>query len=148
MIDKDKCFAALERIRPNLSKDEYTEFKKLCSQGISISQLFLEEIPTNGVCTHTDAVEYIKEETNQMQRIYGVYNMNDISIPEHVMYEDKEESYHHGLPKGYTGVTGAVKFFVEWLEGHHPSLGCMYGAPNTVPSIELYKSIAEGAIEA
>jgi len=148
-INRFKCLEALEDNQVNLSQDEYTEFHKLCEQGVSIAQLFREEIPRYGVCKLQDANDYIAEESKQMEAFTGKpYDMDNISVAEHVLFEDTEESLHRGLPKGYTGVPGAVKFFVEWLEGHHPALGCVYGSPGKVPSDLLYEEIAEGRKEA
>ena len=148
-IDRFKCFEALEANKNNLSHDEYIEFHKLCQEGFSIAELFRNEIPTYGVCKLVDANNFIAEESKQMARYTGrPYDMDNISVAEHVLFEDTEETLHRGLPKGYSGVPGAVKFFVEWLEGHHPSLGCMYGVPNQVPTDLLYEEISQARKEA
>lgn len=149
MISRDKCFEALDELT-NLSSEEKLGFRKMCTDGLSIGKLFEGEIPKIGTCSIEDAKRYISEESIQMQNHLNVddYNMYTISVPEHVKNEDTAEPEHHGLPKGYAGVPGQVKFFVEWLEGHHPSLGCMFGSPDEVPSEELYDEFDIAKLEA
>lgn len=147
MIDKAACMTAA-RNNPGLSPEDAERYKQMCADGLSIASLFRDEIPRHGTCTITDANAYLKEETAQMiEYLQRPYDMDNISVAEHVLNEDLEGE-HDGLPKGYSGVSGDVKFFVEWLEGHHPSLACYFGGSNEVPSQHLYDQIAEGAIEA
>jgi hypothetical protein len=142
MIDKNACRRALDKI-PNLNKEEVAVFRRMCNDGTSISDLFLEEIPKSGKCTIIDARNYIKEEEEQMSKHLGTeYNMDNVSVAEHVLNEDTAEPEHaHGL---YAPVPGDVKFFQEWLEGRHPSLGCMYNVPNQNPPEEYYEQLEEG----
>jgi hypothetical protein len=141
MIDKDKCYSYLTKLN-NI------KFNDLCEQGVSIGDLFLDEIPTYGSCTKEDAMNYIQEESAQMAAHLGVekYDMFNISVPEHVYNEDKLEPEHAHLL--YAPVPGPVKFFQEWLEGHHPSLGCMYKMSNQVPPDEYYEALIKAREEA
>jgi len=147
MISKTSCYSYIDKL-PNLDKDEKDSFKKFCDEGLSIGSLFLEEIPTYGECTRDDALNYIEEESEQMAHHLGVddYDMFNISVPEHVYNEDKLEPEHAHLL--YAPVPGSVKFFQEWLEGHHPSLGCMYKMSNQVPPDEYYQALIKAREEA
>lgn len=144
MIDKPKCFEYLEKIKNDLHPDEYNYFKSYCDQGISMAELVRDEI--GKACNLQAANNYIAEEEYQMKKYLGrPYDMSNISVAEHVYNENSLEQEHAHM---YARVPGDVKWFMEWLEGHHPSLGCLYGQPNDVPSADLYGSIIEGAIEA
>jgi hypothetical protein len=145
MINKKACLEALDHL--DLSGEEYDNYKKMCDDGISIAQLMKDEIPTKGFCTITDAENYIKEEEEQMGiHIGGTYNMNNVSVAEHVLNENQVEPEH--AHKVYAIVNGDVKFFQEWLEGHHPSLGCIYGLKNEVPPDSYYQALEDARIEA
>lgn len=147
MIDKVLCASAVDS-NPNLSFQDRERYLKMCEDGLSIAALYRLEIPTKGTCTIEDAEQYIREEQPQMQQHFGVpYDLDKVSVAEHVLNEDVEGD-HNGLPKGYGGVPGDVKFFLEWLEGHHPSLACQFGGSNEVPSDRAYAQIASGGIEA
>ena len=141
MIDKQNCHAAVDE-NPGLSADDKARYAKMCDDGLSVGALFRDEIPKHGTCTLEDANIYIREEEKQMTDIFGSrYNMNDVSVAEHVLFEDREGE-HAGLPAGYSGVPGDVKFFLEWLEGHHPSLACYFGGNYEVPGDNFYAEMA------
>jgi hypothetical protein len=144
-INKEDCLEALKNLK-GLPKEEQKGFEEMCNEGVSIAQLFRGEIPKKGSCTSNDARKYIHEEELQMHFHTNVpYNMDTISVAEHVYAEQKLEPEHAGL---YVPVSGDVKFFQEWLEGHHPSLGCLYSKPNEVPPDSYYVQLALAREEA
>jgi len=147
MINKKACLEAVELLK-GLSVNDIKNYKKMCNDGISVAQLFRDEIPTKGNCTAIDVNHYIKEEEDQMKEHLGVdkYNMSEISVAEHVYNEQNLEPEHaHSL---YSPVPGDVKFFEEWLEGHHPSLGCLYNLKDQVPPDSYYEQLGNGREDA
>lgn len=144
-INVQDCYNALAKLK--LSEQDRINYKSTCDDHLSIAGLMIQEIPKKGNCQYSDALHYIEEETPQMAKHLNklTYNMFDISVPEHVLNEDQNEPEHPGI---YTSATGDVKFFEEWLEGHHPSLGCLLGTPNRVPSDNYYEQLAKARIEA
>src|SRR6202049_664525 len=154
-IDKFKCFEALKQLTDTfkdmpahpLSAADAENYGKMCNDGVSVADLFRSEIPKKGTCSSTDADDYIKEEESQMARNMGVekYNMDNISVAEHVLNEQKGEPEHAML---YAQASGDVKFFQEFLEGHHLGIGCAFGFPNQVPPDDYYAQLAIAREEA
>jgi hypothetical protein len=144
-INLQECYNALAKL--DLAPDLRANYKKMCDDKISIAGLFIDEIPKKGNCQYADALHYIEEESKQMSRNLGrlTYNMFDISVPEHVYNEDQKEDEHPGI---YTPASGDMKFFEEWLEGHHPSLGCLVNQSYHVPSDNYYAQLEKARIEA
>jgi hypothetical protein len=148
MINKSRCHLAVDD-NTLLSSEDKKRYHKMCDDGLSIAELFRQEIPKHGTCSVQDALNYIKEEEEQMStgdHFDAPYHMDDISVAEHVLNEDLMEPEHaHQM---YSPVSGDVKFFQEWLEGHHPSIGCMFGSPNQVPSDDYYRELEVACVEA
>jgi hypothetical protein len=146
MIDRKACLEALEKLT-NINSADKRNYKDLCDRGLSIASLFRLEIPKKGNCTLAEANEYIREEESQMEKHVGhYYDMDHLGVAEHVYAEQNLEPEHaHSL---YSPTPGDVKFFEEWLEGHHPSLGCIYNMRDQVPPDEYYRQLAESRVEA
>jgi len=147
MINKQKCLDALESISSSITIDDYKNLKGLCDDGISIAQLFRDEIPTKGSCKITDVEQFLQEEEDQMTEHLGIpYDMESISVPEHIVNENSPSEPEHA--KLYARSPADVKFFQEWLEGHHTSLACLYNLPPGPPPDEYYSDLLKAREEA